>query len=106
MSRRVYDQTATEIACRTGDAFELSLEALPSAGYEWRVQVDEARATVTELPAQIGGEDFGGSTRQRFRVEPLASGRTAMRLTYGRPWEAEPEEARTVRLIIAEADAG
>ncbi len=101
MSAKTYGKNTNEIACRQGDAFELKLEALPSAGYEWRVEIDEAKADVHELSAEMASEAFGAGSAQRFRIEPHTSGRTTIRLIYGRPWEADPVETRTVELSIS-----
>lgn len=101
MGERVFDEDTTEISVRPGETFILELEGQPGAGYEWRIEFDDA-VDIEELDATGSAGGIGGASRQRFRLNPRHPGVRSIHLEYGRPWETKPEDRKTVTLRVIE----
>jgi predicted secreted protein len=102
MGAATYGKEARRITARRGEPFILELEGHATAGYEWRVHVPDAlKVKEVEVGAPSRG-GLGAASSQRFEVEPLSPGRYRIRLEYGRSWEKEPQEVRTVDLEVTE----
>jgi inhibitor of cysteine peptidase len=98
------------IDLRVGVQFALRLEAIPGAGFAWKV-VDRGPGLVRVLdeeppfevcPKRQTGGPLGAPSCQTFRFEATKTGTGRLRLEYKRPWEeaAPPEKTFTVKLRI------
>ena len=85
-----------------GASFVIALESSPTAGYTWSEEHDPAMLDLVRAndlrdpPPGVGG---GGVEEFEFRAR--SPGETTVRLTYGRPWEAEPRSSRTYGVRIS-----
>jgi predicted secreted protein len=89
------------VRVKAGDAFTLRLPAVPAAGFGWQASHDGAALELLRggvVPAP--GAAPGAAAEEEWVFRALAAGETALELSYGRPWEAEPRERRTVRVIV------
>ncbi|NND75159.1 MAG: protease inhibitor I42 family protein [Ilumatobacter sp.] len=100
MSERVYDKDIDEIVARPGEAFVVELAGQPGGGYVWALDIDRDDVECAEMDATDSTSSIGGSDRQRFRITPGAAGTATIVMWYGRPWESEPDERRSVRLTV------
>lgn len=104
MDERVFYRDVTEINSLPGETFILELEGQPTAGYEWRLEPGDSGVDFEELDATQDADGIGGTSRQRFRIHPRFPGVSTIVLEYGRPWEIELVETKTVTLRVAEEE--
>jgi inhibitor of cysteine peptidase len=101
------EDNGRQIELAVGQALVVTLGSNPSTGYEW--EVAEVERTVLQ---QIGEKEFqrdpnapantvGAGGFELFRFEALTAGRTALKLIYRRPWEAEVEPLETYSLQVS-----
>jgi predicted secreted protein len=81
-----YEGTETTIQVRAGTTFVLALDAHPTAGYAGL--------------CGRGGWPPAAAGRERLVFRALQAGRCELQLAYGRPWEKEARERRTVTVEI------
>lgn len=92
-----------EITLKPGQTLAVALEANPTTGYNWLLDVEPDAAVLS-----VVGEEFqapsgervgaGGVTTWRFRA--LATGETSFRLGYARSWEEGVESVETFSLRV------
>lgn len=83
-----------------GDTVKIDLQGNPSTGYVWQVadfdpEVVRPIGQPTFEPDAEGSETVGGSGIWHFRFQPVATGKTMIKMVYVRPWEqdASPDKA-------------
>ena len=104
MEERVFYKDVTEINSLPGETFILELQGHSTAGYEWRLELGDSGVDFEELDATRDADAIGGATRQRFRIHPRLPGVSTIVLEYGRPWEIDLVETKTVTLRVAEEE--
>lgn len=88
--RPTVEVPAKRLRVRLGKVFELRLPMTDSPAHTWKVDVPAGLLAVVEQRF-----DPASPPRQRVRIEARAPGIGTIRCSYGRPWDLEPEEART-----------
>ncbi len=79
------------VTAAVGDAFEVELEGVPTAGYVWELTIESRLGDVVELVAREtrtpGPSVAGGRAVQIFRFRAVGPGQGTLLFRYGRPWE-------------------
>ncbi|TMF85518.1 MAG: hypothetical protein E6I08_13405 [Chloroflexi bacterium] len=86
------------ITAKLGEVFEISLDALASAGFSWAPAAPESLKVVEMIDSAwrgVDAEKVGESTRQVFRFRTIGLGEEQLRFEYKRPWEAASQDTRT-----------
>jgi predicted secreted protein len=99
---RRFGRGETRIDARVGEKFAVELEAVPTAGYQWRLDMPSG-ATPIALRSEehaAASRAVGGSSTQSFVLEAREPGHTTLEFVYGRPWEQRPLERHTVEIEI------
>jgi C1A family cysteine protease/predicted secreted protein len=90
-SERILDEgdNGQQVNLREGQILLLRLQANPSTGYLWRVQaLDDSILRQADTYQFEPESDLSGAPGTvTLRFEPVAAGRTDLRLAYRRPWE-------------------
>jgi predicted secreted protein len=98
-------EESEDLRVSAGEVFEISLDALPSAGFKWWLRLsgeDDPRFQLLDQswddpnPSRVGG-----LSRQRFAIRALQPGDADLRFEYSRPWEDRPVKIRTVRVHVS-----
>jgi predicted secreted protein len=101
----VYSKDHEYIESSPGDKFSIQLDAIPAAGYEWHVQIDESIVRLIDRRFTTPSPDvIGAGGLETFTFEPISEGETVLHMHYKRVWEAEPVEECTFRLHIIAKD--
>jgi predicted secreted protein len=95
-----YEGTETTIQVRAGTTFVLALDAHPTAGYTWQATMDDRYLALEDRQFEPGASAPGAAGRERLVFRALQAGRCELQLAYGRPWEKEARERRTVTVEI------
>jgi predicted secreted protein len=93
------------INTKVGKAFEIPLQATPTAGFRWELlfptgPVDLVDFVGTEWQ-QVQPGVIGGSATQGFRFNAVAPGELTLVFEYRRPWEATKRRRRAIQVRIA-----
>ncbi len=92
------------VELNTGDTLAVELEGNPTTGYVWEVEaVDSAVLKQTgESEFKPESDSTGAGGVEILRFEAVASGQTALKLVYHRPWEEDvsPEETFEVTIVV------
>jgi predicted secreted protein len=95
-----------EIEARRGLPFELDVEQYGAAGYIW--QVESAPSAVREIDSTASSPGAGAApgtpTTRTFRFVADQEGGYEIVLAAKRPWEGEPAERRTFRIVVKPGD--
>lgn len=90
---------------KVGEAFDVALEAVPTAGFRWEVSIPAEGSGLLTLD----GSDWeprtslaGGSALQRFHFRGVAAGSVTLHFRYRRPWEGMDREQRAMTVTIDE----
>lgn len=92
------------VELNTGDTLAVELEGNPTTGYVWEVEAVDAavlkQTGESEFKPESDATGAGGVEILRF--EAVASGQTALKLVYHRPWEEDvsPEETFEVTIVV------
>jgi predicted secreted protein len=92
-----------EIDACVGDTIEVHLPENAAGGYRWTVEGgcdDRAAVELTGTSSNYPREAVGSAGEAVFAVRVRATGRTRLRLTYGRPWEGEDGVRKTFSIIV------
>lgn len=89
---KTYSRDERHIEVPVGEAFEIALEAVPTTGYQWQVEVQGEAVRLADRAFGEIPHGFGASTTEQFRFEPLETGQASVRFTLARPWEDAPAE--------------
>jgi predicted secreted protein len=100
---------AEQIHAKVGEAFEVPLQATPTAGFRWELSFPTEAA---DLVAFVGSEWqqmqpglIGGSATQVFRFNAVAPGELTLVFEYRRPWEVSERKRQAVHVRIAPPEA-
>jgi predicted secreted protein len=87
------------ILAHVGKPFSVELESIPSAGYQWRVEVDP---DVIELKDRKRNPALalGGSLKEQFVFLPHKRGEFVIRMRYGRAWEPDSTTSRILNVRV------
>jgi predicted secreted protein len=94
-----------------GSEFVVSLDAVPTSGYEWRLAADETNETnakaveLLDVQWQAASPSHGGGATCVFRFRAGGPGVVELHFTYQRRWEPQPVAERAVRVLIEEETA-
>jgi predicted secreted protein len=89
------------IHTRPGEPVQLDLDAVPTAGYVWSVAELPAGVALVEDAVHPTSEAIGGGAKQTLVFRAESPGSYEVTLSYGRPWETEPERHEVVRIDVA-----
>jgi inhibitor of cysteine peptidase len=87
-----------------GQAFDVSLEAVPTAGYRWEATIPaDATARVNLLGSDWVPErpGLGGTAKQHFHFRALAPGTVVIHFRYSRSWDTVARDEQEVTVSIA-----
>jgi inhibitor of cysteine peptidase len=94
--------TGREVALRVGEKLEITLAGNPTTGYSW-----EAASVDTNILKQVGERKYqrdsnliGAGGKFTFSFDAIAPGKTALQLTYRRPWEKNVPPAKKYEIIV------
>ena len=100
----VITEEEQEVNVKKGDNFVIELEANPTTGYQWEVQLDsnylqlDKREYVPDAPEDEALVGSGGYELFHFSV--LKSGETEIIFTHLRPWEEGVEPIKTLKYKV------
>ena len=93
---------------RVGEAFEIALQATPTAGFRWELSFPTDAAELVDFIGaewqQMQPRLIGGSATQVFRFNAVAPGELTLVFEYRRPWEPSVRKQEAVHLRIAQAN--
>jgi nitrite reductase/ring-hydroxylating ferredoxin subunit len=89
---------AKRLRVTLGREFELRLPMSGPGARTWRIEVPEGLLAVVTQALEPTSPP-----RQRVRLAARSLGRGTLRCSFGRPWEAEPEEVRTYVVEVVPA---
>jgi predicted secreted protein len=93
---------ARRITLRVGEAHELRLHGMASAGYHWSCEV-EGGSEVVEVAKRWGDlppGSVGTSAEEIFTVSARRPGRARLRFDQRRPWEGDEPPVETLEAIV------
>jgi predicted secreted protein len=100
---RVYWDPSITIEITVGQAFAISLEAIPSTGYTWQAEYDAAVVDLLKPQEFIPDSSaIGGGGAERFEFWAKQLGETQLKMKCKREWEANPREIKLFRVYIAQ----
>ena len=87
----VNDNNGQEVEVSLKEEIEISLDANPTTGYTWSISEIDTNFTkqISEVQYKANSNLIGSPGKQTFRFQTIASGKTALKLIYHRPWEKE-----------------
>jgi predicted secreted protein len=96
---------AEPIYTKVGEAFEIPLQATPTAGFRWELSFATDAADLVDFIGtewqQMQPRLIGGSATQVFRFNAVAPGELTLVFQYRRPWEASERKRQAVHVRIA-----
>lgn len=93
-------RTGSDIVAGVGEPFVVELEANPTTGYEWQLQVDANKVEIVNRKYQPSGSGIGAGGSEHITLRPISTGDTSIRALYKRKWETDPIEERHFKLRI------
>lgn len=100
MTQKVYTVRDHEIVASVGEPFTIELESNPTTGYQWDLEFDAELVRVLDRKVEPRATAFGAGGTERFVVEPMRVGETAIRARYRRVWEAAPVETQEFEVHV------
>lgn len=101
------EATSLSVSVAPGAVLHVRLQALPSAGFSWRLlSADPSVVALEETRFERGGGEkaippkVGTPTDQIFVLKAQAAGETKAVFVYARPWETDKPPARTATLSV------
>ena len=85
---RSYDIGHRSIEAATGDRFRVTLEAMSSGGYLWKVAGVPAGLRLLEETVRPASTAIGAPTLYEFRLEVMGPIDGVLVFAYARPWDA------------------
>jgi len=101
---RRFGRGESRLELRVGEKVAIELEAVLTAGFEWRLDTAPSGAISVrdEEPVATTGT-IGGSSSQSFVLEAREPGRATVEFVYGRPWQDKVHERHTVQVEVKSA---
>jgi predicted secreted protein len=97
------------IRAKVGEAFEVPLQATPTAGFRWELLFPTEAADLVDFVGthwqQMQPGLIGGSATQVFRFKAVGPGELSLVFEYRRPWEVSERKRRAVQVRIAPREA-
>jgi predicted secreted protein len=90
------------IDARVGDEFEVTLQGMPGAGYEWQLQSDTDGVELVSQQRTASTATMGGPLEQRFILKPKKPGNYVLQFGLKRAWEPEAESSETYQVHVAD----
>ncbi|MDQ6884385.1 MAG: protease inhibitor I42 family protein [Candidatus Dormibacteraeota bacterium] len=90
-----------------GDTFEVPLEGTPTGGYVWELAPGESGQPVQFLDARFvlkPGGASGANATQVFRFRATGPGQATLHFRYGRPWDSQAAQERTIAVNVHSPD--
>lgn len=77
-----------KIRLKEGEDFTITLDSIPTGGYEWLPAFNHDVIDIISHKVQRNSEKhIGGSAKTIFKFKALNSGTTTLRIVYKRNWE-------------------
>jgi predicted secreted protein len=92
------------IDTRVGDQFEVTLQGMPGAGYEWQLQSDTDGVELVSQQRTPSTATMGGPLEQRFVLKPKKPGDYVLQFGLKRAWEPEAESSETYQVHVADTN--
>ncbi len=93
---------------KVGEAFEVPLQATPTAGFRWELSFPTEAADLVDFAGtdwqQMQPGLIGGSATQVFRFNAKTPGELSLVFEYRRPWEVSERKREAVQVRIAPPD--
>jgi len=84
-----------------GEEFTISLDSIPSAGYTWNAQYDDAVLELVKPKETVRLTDaIGGGVEELFTFRAKKKGSTEAIMIYKRGWEKTPEKTMQFRIEV------
>jgi inhibitor of cysteine peptidase len=96
----VYQKSDQMISASVGEPFVIELEGNPTTGYKWDLQLDSSKVKIIDRQYQASGGAMGSGGKERFTLQPVASGETSIRALYKRVWEPSAIEEHDFQLRV------
>jgi inhibitor of cysteine peptidase len=98
-------QKGETVKMKTGDIFEVKLEANPTTGYDWYLsgKTDASVVILESSTYEVSSKNpklVGGGGIKTLKFKAAGPGQTKLILEYVRPWEKGVEPANTFTLDI------
>ncbi len=97
---KVYHEADSEISAAVGESLIIELEANPTTGYEWQIELDSDKVELIARSHQPAGSGIGAGGNERITLRPLRGGATSIRAAYKRSWEHTAIKERQFQLHI------
>ncbi len=91
-----------ELAVKVGKEFILELPSNRTTGYVWKADYDSTILQLTTLNYQHISDKPGAGGTESFTFKPLRTGKTIIRIRYGRPWEETTTKESAYTLTITD----
>ncbi|MGO9643590.1 MAG: protease inhibitor I42 family protein [Candidatus Bathyarchaeia archaeon] len=91
---------AQELAVKIGKEFLLEFASNRTTGYQWKAEYDSTILQLTAVNYQHTSNKPGAGGTESFTFKPLRTGKTVIRMLYGRPWEQKTIQESTYNLNI------
>lgn len=100
---QIVENNGDEIAVRTGDRFDVTLEGNPTTGYDWYVdETDESVVTLADRSFEPSSSAIGAGGMVTLTFEAVGPGTAHVRLVYERSFEeVEPLEDFTFTVSVS-----
>lgn len=88
------------LRAKAGHAFVIEVESNPTTGYQWEAHFPPDAVRLVSREHQLRGHGIGAGGIDRFVFKPKSAGELLIEMSYKRPWETRPVEARTFRVVV------
>jgi predicted secreted protein len=99
---RSYTKGDSPIEAHVGETFELVVDAIPTAGYQWTIEVQGGAIRLIDRTLDTPPHKLGGSVREHFIVQATQPGPATIKLALTRPWEATAAERHSFDVTVSE----
>ena len=98
-----YTSSNQPIEVKIGEQFTITLDSNPTTGYKWEASFDQSSLKLVKReykqdaskPGMVG---VGG--KEHFIFEGIKAGDAQIKLTYKRPWEQQPADAKVMTFTV------